>query len=398
MYRQQFPNDPGMHNTMNQDSYTRVSYRRNPNFFERVGNSCVGIVVGFLLITGAVFLLFWNEGRAVQTSKSLDEGLDNVVQLKTVDVAFEHNNGKLVYLSGSLKTSEILRDDTYGVAVHAVKLKRNVEMYQWVEHEHKREINEGSNTRTETTYSYSQEWRSDVVNSGSFSSPYNHQNPNSMPVQTSMKQANEVQVGNFYLSTNLLSKLSGFKKLMPREAPKDPSIFLLDGTFYHGSGQLTNPQVGDLRVTFHYAGLSGAESASLGPPDVVSVIARQSGNSLSKYETEAGDDLEMLYMGQLTAEQIFQKEHMHNKVVTWGVRGGGWLLMFIGFGCFTSLITTLVDWIPIVRELVAKGVTTMNLFLSISLSLTVIALGWIRYRPLLGMTILALAATPFIWT
>ena len=55
-----------------------------------------------------------------------------------------------------------------------------------------------------------------------------------------------------------------------------------------------------------------------------------------------------------------------------------------------------VDWLPIVRNIVALGVCMMNLSLSISLSLTVIALGWIRYRPLLGFTILALSMTPFI--
>lgn len=63
---------------------------------------------------------------------------------------------------------------------------------------------------------------------------------------------------------------------------------------------------------------------------------------------------------------------------------------------FTGLTFFLtVDWLPIVRELVAIGVNMMNLALSISLSLTVIAIGWIAYRPLMGIAILAMAATPF---
>jgi len=61
------------------------------------------------------------------------------------------------------------------------------------------------------------------------------------------------------------------------------------------------------------------------------------------------------------------------------------------------LISSLsVDWLPIVREIVNFGMATLNFSLSLSLSLSVIALGWIRYRPLLGVTILALAATPFV--
>lgn len=53
------------------------------------------------------------------------------------------------------------------------------------------------------------------------------------------------------------------------------------------------------------------------------------------------------------------------------------------------------DWFPVDLGLVAIGVNMMNLALSISLSLTVIAIGWIAYRPLMGIAILAMAATPF---
>ena len=69
----------------------------------------------------------------------------------------------------------------------------------------------------------------------------------------------------------------------------------------------------------------------------------------------------------------------------------------LGKDSFLYLVFSVpVDWFPIVRDIVALGVCLMNLSLSISLSLTVIALGWIRYRPLLGMTILALSFTPFV--
>ena len=42
-------------------SHTRVSYRRAPNFLERVGSSLCGSVVGIFLIFGACILLFFNE-------------------------------------------------------------------------------------------------------------------------------------------------------------------------------------------------------------------------------------------------------------------------------------------------------------------------------------------------
>lgn len=396
MYRRNYPDAPGAGSSMG-DSHTRTTYRRNATFCERIGQSLVGILVGLLLLGVASFLLFWNEGRAVQTAKSLEEGLNAVVPLDNIEVPFEHNNGKLVHLFGPLRTDKVLTDSTYNVVVNAVKLKRTVEMYQWVEHQSKREYNEGGQTRTETTYSYDLEWRSDLVRSQSFDNMVGHTNPTSMPVSSNLFEADQVHVGNFELSKGLKDRITNFKKMSPTSVtpPSDPRIQLLDGVFYHSYNPL-QPQVGDLRVTFEYAGLSG--QSVLGNPDIVSIVARQIGNRLLNYQTIAGDSLELLHMGRHSAKEIFGKEQQQNTMITWGVRFGGWLLMFVGFSCLTSIISTLVDWLPIIRDLVAAGVHVMNLALSISLSLTVIAIGWIAYRPLLGIALLAMAATPFIMT
>ena len=44
------------------------------SWFTRIRNSVGGVVIGLILIVGMVVLLFWNEGRAVQTYRSLAEG------------------------------------------------------------------------------------------------------------------------------------------------------------------------------------------------------------------------------------------------------------------------------------------------------------------------------------
>lgn len=377
------------------DSHTRVRYERNPGFLERVGGSLVAILVGLVLILVGSALLFWNEGRAVQTAKSLDEGLRLAVSVPNPQVISVENNGKLVHLVGPLSTDKLLSDADYGIAIHAVKLRRSVEMYQWVEHESESRYNEGGQTRVEKTYSYSKEWRSDIVRSQSFDSPFNHENPSEMTVQSKTYQAERVHMGEFSLSEALVGKISDYKQFIPSHSHRvaGDNVKIYDGIFYHSFDPL-KPQVGDLRVKFEYAGVSG--KTQLGPPSQVSIIARQIGSHLAAYQTTAGDQLELLYHGSLSVKEIFGREQMQNTMLTWGMRFGGWLLMFIAFSCLTSIITTLVDWFPIVRDIVALGVCLMNLSLSISLSLTVIALGWIRYRPLLGMTILALSMTPFV--
>lgn len=70
------------------DSHTRVSYRRNPNFFERIGNSLVGILVGIALLVVASGLLFWNEVCADKFYKCVHV-IDIIVKEQSCQVIHE---------------------------------------------------------------------------------------------------------------------------------------------------------------------------------------------------------------------------------------------------------------------------------------------------------------------
>ena len=52
--------------------------------------------------------------------------------------------------------------------------------------------------------------------------------------------------------------------------------------------------------------------------------------------------------------------------------------------------------VPLLRDIVALGTMTLCMTSAIGMSLTVIALAWIRYRPWLGLTVLTLALLPFV--
>lgn len=69
----------------------------------------------------------------VFTAQSLHDAMSSAVSLDDINIVTKENEGTLVYLSGPLEVGEPLTDPEYGVAISAVKLKRRVQMYQWIE-------------------------------------------------------------------------------------------------------------------------------------------------------------------------------------------------------------------------------------------------------------------------
>ncbi|XP_030062528.1 transmembrane protein 43 isoform X2 [Microcaecilia unicolor] len=353
------------------------------------------MLIGLVAFALSFYLLFTNEGRAVRTAASLDEGLSIVVSLKDINGASAQNEGNLVHLSGPLKTSKPLYDPNYGISVQAAKLKRHVEMYQWVEYEDSRDYEENGETKKETRYSYNTEWKSEVVSSRHFDREIAHQNPSAMAVESFTAVASDVQMGRFSLSKGLVEKIDNFKRVSLSQVQGPHSdVTSYEDYFYH-SLDPKRPEVGDLRVSFFYAGLSG-DASPLGSPDVVSVIARLRNDQLVSYQTNSGDALELLYFGAFSAKELFQKEHQSNSMKTWALRAGGWLMMFVGISLMIRIFYTLVDWFPIVRDLVNLGLKLFALCVATSLSLLTISIGWFFYRPLWALLLLALAVVPII--
>jgi hypothetical protein len=52
-------------------------------FGSRLGNSFAGLIIGPLLVIGAIILLWWNEGRAVQGIVGLKDAASLVIEADT---------------------------------------------------------------------------------------------------------------------------------------------------------------------------------------------------------------------------------------------------------------------------------------------------------------------------
>ena len=102
------------------DSFTETT---QTSWLARIWESITGVLFGLLLLLVGVILLFWNEGRAVQTYRSLAEGKGLVVSVDParIDPA---NEGKLVHVSGEARAPGRVSDSEFGVTTEGLALER----------------------------------------------------------------------------------------------------------------------------------------------------------------------------------------------------------------------------------------------------------------------------------
>ncbi|WMJ73698.1 TMEM43 family protein [Cytophagaceae bacterium ABcell3] len=359
----------------NNDSFTEVT---SQSWLSRLGGAFKGILFGIVCVVGSVYLLWWNEGRAVKTAKTLEEGAGAVVSIDNDNVNPDHE-GALVHLTGKANTEEILEDNLFDVSVNGIKLRRNVEMYQWVEkRDSKSEKKLGGSEETTTTYSYEKSWASSPVNSNNFKKTEGHENPSEFKYKATSRTASNVELGAFKLSSGLVDQINAFKtlELESVDTTKVPNAKLSENVIFIGD-DISNPQVGDMKVSFQVVS-----------PSDVSLIARQVSNSFEPYKAKAGGNVFMLSMGNVSAESMFDSAKSTNTTTTWLLRFVGLFIMYAGFGMVLKPISVIGDVVPFIGNILAVGIGIISGLASFSISFVTISLAWIYYRPVLGITLL----------
>ncbi len=345
---------------------------------ERVKGAFAGVLIGLLLIPGSAWMLFWNEGRAVQTSRSLSEGAAalQAAEPGRVDPAME---GRLVHVSGPLAVAGALRDPDFGVqADRALRIVRSVEMYQWREESRSEtRTNLGGSQETVTTYSYTRAWSAQQVDSSRFRQPEGRFNPQ-MRYTARDTVAPEARLGARRLTD---AQLRGLGEARP--LPLDASTFMapagamvVDGGLYVGRNP-QSPQIGDLRIRF-----------SVVPAETASVVAAQRGDGFAPYQTRAGDRVMMLRTGEVPAAAMFQSAEEGNTIMTWALRVFGVFLMFTGFSMIFRPLSVVGSVVPVIGSILGAGTGLVAGILTFVIAPVVIAVAWIFYRPLIGILVL----------
>jgi hypothetical protein len=368
------------------DSFRDVSHE---SWASRLTGSIKSVLAGFVLAASALPLMWCNEGRAVTTARSLEEGSGAVIEVGT-DAVDPANQGRIVHLTGRAETGEVLRDPHFGVSARALKLVRTTEMYQWDEYEKEVERDKaGGGKERVREYSYSKRWSEKPIDSDNFRHEGGHENPKGpIPFASTTFVAGSVALGAFSLSRELLDKITDSEPLPVAEAVALPPAMQMqqrkDG-FYRGQDP-DNPRVGDLRVRFGVV-----------RPQVVSIVAGQSGRSFAPYQTRAGDALLMLAPGSRTAAAMFRAEAIANSILTWCLRAAGFLFVFLGVALVFRPIAVLGSVVPLVGSLLEAGLWVFSFGFAAALSSATIATAWVFYRPLFAATLVGASGGLLFW-
>ncbi len=367
---------------MADDSVTETTRQ---SWLSRIGGAISGVVFGVILFFGSFILLSWNEGRAIDREMTLKQGSKECISVEASPVD-KANEGKLVHVTGELSANGPVTDAKFALTAKAIKLRRDVEMYQWSE-DKKSETkkNLGGSEDTTTTYSYQKMWSSSVIDSSEFHKQEGHRNPAKMPVENKTFAAEDIKAGAFTLPDSLIEMINGFKPLEITAKNADEisdhfaaPIKVVDDGYFIGKNS-EEPAVGDLRVHF--------QEVAAGP---VSIVARQVQDTFEPYQAKKGT-IELLQAGTVSADGMFAAEQQSNTIITWILRFVGWFLMFIGIVLIGNPLAVLGDVIPFIGSMLGAGIGLIALVVSVPLSLITIALAWVAVRPLVGIPLLLLA-------
>ena len=217
----------------------------------------------------------------------------------------------------------------------------------------------------------------EVENSSSFEES-GHDNPGQMPYEEEVYLANQVELGAFKLSSTQISMLSTNALVTP-----DATVFLPNGysvvdKYITTASSMSNPQVGDVRVSFKYSNDTD-----------ITVLAMQKGESFADYVSAKDKVINELHSGLLSGEEMIDIVETENNIFKWVLRFLGVVLVTAGSAALLTPILMVVSIIPLIGDGIAGILRFIASLIGFAFSMLVIALAWIFYRPLIGICLLA---------
>lgn len=358
------------------------------SWFTRIKNAIIGVGIGILIFIIGFPVLFYGEGDYIYRMASIDQFSDAVVE---VDKPLDANDGKPVIVSDTAQSNETLTD-SWGYSVeNAIKLKRNVEMYQWEEDKKKEKVKEvGGGETTKTTYRYEKKWSSSPIDSSRFKKSGYDNPPFPSGFQSQTLQAKQVQFGEFELTEELVNEISTYESAaLPDNAveslnlPDPPSAAQpqpTGGGLYWGQNP-SSPQIGDLKAEYQMIGDTEA-----------TVAAVQKGKTFSPFVASNDYKIYRIFTGSpLTKAGVVSKLESESSMMLWIFRAVGMAMLVGGIYMVFRPLVVIADVLPFLGDILSYGAWLFAAVIGIPLGLITIGIAKLYYQPLIGILLIGAA-------
>ena len=359
------------------DKFTEVTTK---SWGSRIMNSFMGVVIGFVMFIVSFGVLYWNEGR-VDMSKIAEKAVD----IEATSDASATADKQLISSTGVLNSEEKIGDN-YLKAGNFIAIKRNVEMYAWEEDkEDKTKTNVGGSETTETTYTYKKVWTSSPEDSADFKISEGHINP-AMTLDENTVRVTSAQFGIYNVDMNEVDlpdyrdiKLNNDNVVFADDLKLANEQFLFKGT-----GTISSPVVGDLRVSYSVVHSPLENATIFGKLDLAN-------SAITPFYAEKNTELYRVFEGSRdTAISTMKSEYT---MWLWIFRGIGFALMWLGLMSILGPISVFLDVLPILGTIGRGGIGFITFIVSLVLSAVTILVSIIIHNVIaLAIVILAVIA------
>ena len=350
-------------------------------------------VIGIVLFLGGTGLLWWNEGRTVSVGDAISEAERAAVDLPSVASVDPSFDAKLVHAFGRAETKAGVKDPLFpGVAAKGLALRRSAEFYQTVEHEESEQSKKGGDASA-PAYRYTNEWVPSPVTESFANRPNN--NMVLMDVEDDTAYAGDATLGAYRLDDELVREVPGEKALdcgfsgevlqhmqnaLPLNAKGRRLLWSAGpGTLYIGADP-AHPSIGDVRVKFFYV-----------PEGEISLLAQASSGTFKPWKASGGQSFFLVERGRQQASQMLENARDSNVVMCWSLRVLGAILAMVGLRMVVAPAALLLNAIPLLGGIAEMGLSLAAGLVGFAWSLIVVAVAWVRFRPLLAIAMLAFA-------
>lgn len=313
-------------------------------------------VLGGAIVLATCAGLVWNEWRAAGQADALSMARAQVVTL-AADRLPQGDQPAVVHVTGDAIADRPIVEPLLGTAVDALRLDRQVEMYQW------REIQEGG--QNDRIVRYEGVWSPEVIDSRRYRD-LGRVNPSRFPVPPQQHLAEDVRIGLHRVAPELLAAAQTlpYRPTETRLTGDGIALRYVDGFYW--SGDPAKPKVGDVRVSF-----------AILPEGPLSVLGRSQAGTIEPLIDRNGEPVGLIATGLLTPDDLLGPAAAGNAGEVWKGRAIMAFIMLIGVMIMQK---PLFAAFPVFLALGGDSTLRTGLLATLVISVATSAVAWFLFR------------------